>query len=127
MCFESESDAEFCGRVVEKVEICFRSCKNNEKRVVCLMNNQNLSLESYFNLTTKKKLSSLAQFISQFIFCLILSVILCKLVLNKRRSRTDDDDDDDEQRQRFEQQPPSRQTTTTTTAKWCHHHEEKEM
>jgi hypothetical protein len=34
-------------RVVEKVEICFRSCKNNEKRVVCLMNNQNLSLESY--------------------------------------------------------------------------------
>jgi flagellar biosynthesis/type III secretory pathway M-ring protein FliF/YscJ len=76
----------------------------------------------------KKNLSSLAQFISQFIFCLVLSIILCKLVLNKRRSRTDDDDDDDEQRQRFEQQPPSRQTTTTTTtAKWCHHHEEKEM
>ena len=63
----------------------------------------------------------------QFIFCLILSIILCKLVVNKRRSRTDDDDDDDEQRQRFEQQPPSRQTTTTTAAKWCHHHEEKEM
>ena len=60
-------------------------------------------------------------------YCLILSIILCKLVLNKRRSRTDDDDDDDEQRQRFEQQPPSRQTTTTTAAKWCHHHEEKEM
>ena len=131
VCFESESDAE-CGRVVEKVEICFRSCKNNnEKRVVCLMNNQNLSLEISLllppNLTTKKKLSSLAQFISQFIFCLIHSIILCKLVVNKRRSRTDDDDDDDEQRQRLEQQPPSRQTTTTTAAKWCHHHEEKEM
>ena len=60
MCFESESDAE-CGRVVEKVEICFRSCKNNnEKRVVCLMNNQNLSLEISLllppNLTTKKKI-----------------------------------------------------------------------
>jgi len=95
------------------------------------MNNQNLSLEISLllppNLTTKKKLSSLAQFISQFIFCLIHSIILCKLVVNKRRSRTDDDDDDDEQRQRFEQQPPSRQTTTTTAAKWCHHHEEKEM
>lgn len=60
VCFESESDAE-CGRVVEKVEICFRSCKNNnEKRVVCLMNNQNLSLEISLllppNLTTKKKI-----------------------------------------------------------------------
>ena len=30
----------FAGEEEEKVEICFRSCKNNEKRVVSLMNNQ---------------------------------------------------------------------------------------
>ena len=47
MCFESESDAEFCGRVVEKVEICFRSCKNNE-RESCVSDEQPKSLSRNF-------------------------------------------------------------------------------
>ena len=72
MCFESESDAEFCGRVVEKVEICFRSCKNNE-RESCVSDEQPKSLSRNFppfaakSDHKKKNLSSLAQFISQFI------------------------------------------------------------